>query len=237
MEKRYRLDILDTPKKKNDFIGYIIQDYLNKDSHANQRGLTDRCFDLIIDQSKDYFNNTIDEWRKINNKLMLQKTRNTYKKAKKLLTQVAMQLIEEQPIHYCNNIIQTIQEAKQKSIEYNKPSFIKITFFEHSFLLSLFDNKVCLIDSLNSQTGSIFKMLLKIINKKEKLDLTIININTDQQTDFNSCPYFTGFNITRLDKWFQTNFKNFDKLFKKNIYHYLLLIPYNQFKKYKKNLI
>ena len=168
---------------------------------------------------------------------MLQKTRNTYKKAKKLLTQVAMQLIEEQPIHYCNNIIQTIQEAKQKSIEYNKPSFIKITFFEHSFLLSLFDNKVCLIDSLNSQTGSIFKMLLKIINKKEKLDLTIININTDQQTDFNSCPYFTGFNITRLDKWFQTNFKNFDKLFKKNIYHYLLLIPYNQFKKYKKNLI
>lgn len=167
-EEKYGLDVLDNPKKKDDFIKYMIQDYSEKDNHKKQSDLPERCFSLDVNLDN---------------------------------------LVNENEL-----IIDTIQQAQKKSIKTKKPSFIVINTPTHSFCLSVFNDKVYIIDSFYSYGGKL-EATLNDIKQQNKLNIKIKNININQQSDFVSCPYFTGFNITRFDKWFNENPENFDKLF------------------------
>lgn len=193
-EEKYKLDVLDNPQKKDDFIKYMIQDYSKKDSHKEQSDLPDRCFSVVIDNDgseiifTDKHNNDDD---------------------------LINDLIKLYPQTYSTNIMNVLQQAQEKSKNTKKPSFIQISLFGHSFCLVVFNNKICTIDSTYVSTGEIFVKLLQKINIDKQLNLDIKTINTNQQSDIESCPYFTGFNITRLDKWFQEDPKNFNKLFNK----------------------
>ena len=191
-EEKYRLDVLDNPKKKDNFIKYMIQDYSKKDNHKEQSDLPDRCFSVVIDNdgSEIIFTDKHD-----NNDDLIN------------------DLIETYPQTYSTNIINILQQAQKKSIETKKPSFVQISLFGHSFCFAIFNNKICAIDSTSVLTRKIFVKLLQKINIDKQLNLDIKTINTNQQSDIESCPYFTGFNITRFDKWFNENPENFDKLF------------------------
>ena len=193
-EEKYSLGVLDTPQKKDNFIKYMIQDYSKKDSHKEQSDLPDRCFSVVIDNdgSEIIFTNKHDNDDDLIN-----------------------DLIETYPQTYSTNIMNVLQQAQEKSKNTKKPSFIHISLFGHSFCLVVFNNKICIIDSSRTQHEMIFKKLLQKINIDKQLNLDIKTINTNQQSDIESCPYFTGFNITRLDKWLQEDPKNFNKLFNK----------------------
>ena len=59
----------------------------------------------------------------------------------------------------------------------------------------------------------------------------IEKIDTKQQSDIKSCPYFTASNITKLDKWFQEDSKNFDKLFNEEELPLSIIISVQSIKK------
>ena len=214
-EEKYSLGVLDTPQKKDNFIKYMIQDYSKKDSHKEQSDLPDRCFSVVIDNdgSEIIFTNKHDNDDDLIN-----------------------DLIETYPQTYSTNIMNVLQQAQEKSKNTKKPSFIHISLFGHSFCFVILNNKICIIDSSRTQHEMIFKKLLQKINIDKQLNLDIKTINTNQQSDIESCPYFTGFNITRLDKWLQEDPKNFNKLFNKKELLFSLISSMQSIKKLQNKL-
>ena len=206
---------LNTPTQKDEFIRYTIEDYSKKSSHREQSDLPKRCFSIVMSINKDYFEATMNKWHSAHKKAIQTQTDEDCEIAEELLVKAIEQLMEQQPLTYYTNIENAIRQAQEKSVETDKPTFVTIVFFKHSFCLSIFKGKICIIDSLNSPTGIILAKLLEIINTTEELNLQISRINTEQQSDNVSCPYLTAFNTTRLDKWFQEDIGNFGKLFNK----------------------